>query len=236
MTTDIAGRTVIITGAGGGIGEALALGFLADGARVVGADVDLSGLERLAARGVVTRRCDVTVEAEVRALIAAAQAETGRVDVLFNNAGLGHRHRIDEIPDGLFERMAQVSLFGPFYAIRAALPVMRAQGYGRVVNMISRGAEARAPGWAGYASAKAGLFALTRVAAAETQGADILVNAMIPGPTRSGMNQGPGLQEPAAVYPHARWMASLPSGGPNGEVFWNSKPYALFAGGATREA
>ncbi|HWA62654.1 MAG TPA: SDR family oxidoreductase [Caulobacteraceae bacterium] len=233
---DIAGKTVIITGAGGGIGEALALGFLADGARVVGADIDPAGLERLAGHGAIARRCDVTREAEVQALIAHAVAETGRVDALFNNAGLGHRHRIEEMPDGLFEKMVQVSLFGAFYAIRAALPVMRHQGRGRIVNMISRGAEARAPAWAGYASAKAGMFALTRVAAAETGEDDILVNAMIPGPTRTGMNQGPGLQEPSAVYPHALWMASLPKGGPNGEVFWNSKPYALFAGRPAREA
>jgi len=121
-----------------------------------------------------------------------------------------------------------VHLFGALYGLRAALPVMRRQGRGRIINTVSRGAEAQAGGWSAYGSAKAALFALTRIAAAEATDADILINGMIPGPTRSGMMKGPNLQEPEAVYPGALWLATLPPGGPSGEVFWNRKPYALF--------
>jgi NAD(P)-dependent dehydrogenase (short-subunit alcohol dehydrogenase family) len=127
--------------------------------------------------------------------------------------------------------MIAVHLFGAYHGLRAVLPAMRAQGYGRVVNTLSRGAEAQAPGWAAYAAAKAGMLALTRVAAAECAGTDILVNGMIPGPTRTGMMQGDNLQAPEAVVPSARWLASLPAGGPTGKVYWNMKEYRLFAGG-----
>ena len=105
---------------------------------------------------------------------------------------------------------------------------MRRQGRGRIINTVSRGAEAQASGWSAYGSAKAALFALTRIAAAEAADAGILINGMIPGPTRSGMMTGPNLHESEAVYPGALWLATLPSGGPTGEIFWNRKPYALF--------
>jgi len=165
------------------------------------------------------------------ALAHDALARFGRIDVLFNNAGLGWRRRIDGIPPGDFEQMIAVHLFGTYHGLRAVLPAMRAQGHGRVINTLSRGAEAQAPGWAAYAAAKAGMLALTRVAAAECAGADILVNGMIPGPTRTGMMHGDNLQAPEAVVPGARWLATLPAGGPTGKVYWNMKEYRLFAGG-----
>jgi len=114
--------------------------------------------------------------------------------------------------------------------VRAALPVMRAQGYGRIINTLSRGAESKTAGWSSYGSAKAAMFTLTRVASTEAAdgGADILVNGMVPGPTQSGMMKGEGLQTPEAVYPGARWLATLPADGPTGQVFWNMKPYQMF--------
>jgi NAD(P)-dependent dehydrogenase (short-subunit alcohol dehydrogenase family) len=150
------------------------------------------------------------------------------LDLLFNNAGLGLRTRIEELPGGAFERSVAVHLFGGLYGLRAGLRQMRAQGYGRIVNVVSRGAEAEAPSWAAYGAAKAGLFALTRVAASECKEGDILVNAMTPSPTRTAMNRGANLQEPAAVVPSAIWLATLPAGGPTGKVFWNKKEYRLF--------
>lgn len=225
---DVSGRTVVITGAASGIGRALALGFLKDGAKVVAADINGQGLATVQEAGGLAVEADVTKADEVARMIEAAVAETGRIDVLFNNAGLGANTRIEELDPGVFERFMAVHVFGALYGLQAALPIMRAQGYGRVINTLSRGAEARRPGWAAYGSAKAALFALTRVAASEVEGTDILINGMIPGPTLSGMMKGEGLQAPEAVYPHALKLATLPAGGPNGQVFWDSKPYALF--------
>jgi len=225
----ISDKTVVVTGAASGIGRALALAFAADGARVVGADINATALQELSGSGITTVVTDVSRDDDVRRLIAKALETTGRIDVLFNNAGLGGSRRIEQIDGDMFERYIQVHLFGAYYGTRAALPVMRAQGYGRIVNTLSRHAGARQPGFSAYASAKAGMLALTRISAAETGDVDILINGMIPGPTRSGMMQGDNLQEPEAVYAGALWLATLPAGGPNGRVFWNKKPINLFA-------
>ena len=225
---NITGKVVMVTGAASGIGRAIAVGFARQGARVLAVDVNTSGLAEIEASDIAVVTADVTSTADIKAAVQATLDRFGRLDVLFNNAGLGWRRRIEELPEGDFEQLIRVHLFGALYGLRAALPVMRGQGYGRIVNTLSRGAEAEAPGWAAYAAAKAGLLALTRVAAAECEGVDILVNGMIPGPTESGMMSGPGLQPPEAVVPSALWLATLPADGPRGKVFWNMKEYRLF--------
>lgn len=222
------GRVAVITGAASGIGRAVALGFAAEGAKVLAADLDLHGLRAIESDHIAILATDVTRESEVQAMIDQAVARFGKIDILFNNAGIARHNRIEDMPEGEFEACVSVHLFGALYGLRAGLKAMRAQGYGRVVNMVSRGAESRQSSWASYAAAKAGLFALTRVAATEASDADILVNAMIPGPTLTAMNTGPDLQPPEAVVPSALWLATLPAGGPSGRVFWNMQEYRLF--------
>lgn len=221
------GRTIVITGAASGIGRALALGFLADGARVVGAD--LQPCAEVAEAGGLVREVDVADAEQVHALIGFARERTGRVDVLFSNAGYGTRGRIEDLEPGAFEGLVAVHLFGAVHGLRAALPVMREQGHGRVIHTLSRAAEINGPLGAPYAAAKAALWSLTRSAAAENRDVDILVNGLIPGPTDTGIwgRPMPALQGPEAVYPTARMLATLPAGGPSGEVFWNQKPYPL---------
>ncbi|MBI1338791.1 SDR family NAD(P)-dependent oxidoreductase [bacterium] len=227
--SDLSGRTIIITGAASGIGRALALGFVADGADVVAADVNEAGLIPLADAGCRILRTDVTSDNDVRAMAAFAEAGSGRIDVLFNNAGVGGGgDRIEDLPEGAFEHCLASHLTGALYGLRAVMPVMRRQRYGRIINTLSRGAEAKRAGWGSYAAAKAGMFALTRVAADEGRDAGILVNGMIPGPTRTGMNRAPDLQPPEAVYPGCFWLATLPDDGPTGKVFWNRREYRLF--------
>ena len=101
----ITGHTVVITGAASGIGKALAEGFLADGARVVAADIQKEGLASLAERGALTQRTDVSSRDQLEELIELTRRETGRIDVLFNNAGFGTRRRIEDLEPGEFERM-----------------------------------------------------------------------------------------------------------------------------------
>jgi len=150
---EVRGLSIVITGAGSGIGRALAEGFLRDGARVVAADIREEGLAELA--GALTQRCDVSRRSEVKALIEAAKRQTGRVDVLFNNAGYGIRKPVSELEEGEFERLLAVHLFGTIYGMRFALPIMRKQGFGRIINTLSRAAEVGGKSDSAYSAAKA---------------------------------------------------------------------------------
>jgi len=138
------------------------------------------------------------------------------------------RKMITEHEPDEFEQVIRVNLLGPYYGMKAAIPVMRAQGFGRIINLVSRAAEAATKGLSAYGSSKAALYSLTRHAASETRKdeADILINGLIPGITKSGM-MAEG-QDPALVYPSARMLALLPKGGPTGKVFWGEKEYFLF--------
>jgi NAD(P)-dependent dehydrogenase (short-subunit alcohol dehydrogenase family) len=226
---ELGSATVVVTGAAGGIGRALAEGFLADGAHVVAVDVASMSvrLDQLGAAGALVVVGDVSDPEAVERFVATAVSATGRLDVLINNAGIGVQREITDLAPDEFERVLRVNLFGPFYGLRAALPVMRAQGHGRVVNVISRHAEFNPAGLAGYSASKAALWSLTRTAAQETKGSGVLVNALIPGPTKTALNPV-GTQEPEAVYPTARMLATLPDDGPTGRCFWNLEEYRLY--------
>jgi NAD(P)-dependent dehydrogenase (short-subunit alcohol dehydrogenase family) len=223
---ELSSMTVCITGAANGIGHAISLGFLEDGAKVLAVDINSDGLEPLKEKGAITKIVDVTDFTQVESMVKTAVDETGRLDVLFNNAGIGRIRNIHEFKDDEYEQVIRVNLFGPVYGIRAAIPVMRAQNFGRIINLVSRAAEAGNNGMASYNSSKAALWSITRSAAVENIDYDILINGMIPGPTKTGMM--PQGQDPKVVYPSAKWMATLPSGGPTGKVFWNQKEYVMF--------
>lgn len=220
--------TVLITGAASGIGHALSLGFLEDGARVMVIDRQEEGLKPLEDKGALIKVVDVSDPIQVEGMVDETVRETGRFDVLINNAGVGNLVPFTEYSPGQFEEIIKINLFGPYYGMRAAIPIMREQGFGRIINLLSRGAEGNRPGMASYGSSKAGLFALTRYGAGETRDgdSDILINGLIPGITKTGMM--PQGQDPSAVYPTARMLALLPAGGPSGRVFWNEKEYFLF--------
>ena len=223
----LSSMTVCITGAGSGIGHAISLGFLEDGTKVLAVDINSEGLEVLEEKGAITKIVDVTDFTQVESMVKTAVDETGRFDVLFNNAGIGRIRNIHEFKDDEYEQVVRVNLFGPVYGIRAVIPVMRAQNFGRVINLVSRAAEAGNNGMAPYNSSKAALWSITRSAAVENIDYDILINGMIPGPTKTGMM--PQGQDPKVVYPSAKWMATLPPGGPTGKVFWNQKEYVMFS-------
>lgn len=223
-------KSIVITGAASGIGKAWAEAFHKEGALVIAADINQGNLDELTDMGIHTILIDIADAEQVKRMIQFALDKTGRVDVLFNNAGLGYGHTVESSPDEAFERHIAVHLFGCINGMRAAIPHMRQQGYGRIINTVSRNAEVDVPGTSAYAAAKAAMWAASRVTAQEVADADILVNMLIPGPTNTGIwgRDMPGLQSPQVTCPTARMLATLPAGGASGKVFWDEKEYPLF--------
>ena len=183
------GKVVVITAAAGtGIGGAAARRCLEEGAQVVISDQHRRRLaatraELAQAHGdrVWSQPCDVTDEAQVQALIEAAAAHFGRIDVLVNNAGLGGTASVLDMTDEQWLRVLDVTLTGTFRCTRAALRQMVAQGHGgAVVNNASVLGWRAQPGQAHYAAAKAGVMALTRCAALDVAPHGIRVNAVAP--------------------------------------------------------
>jgi 3-oxoacyl-[acyl-carrier protein] reductase len=182
------GKVVVVTAAAGtGIGFATAKRAAEEGATVVVSDHHERRLDEAAGRlaetcGVrpLSVVCDVTREEQVQALVAAAVAEHGAVDVMVNNAGLGGTANLVDMTDDEWNVVLDVTLTGTFRCTRAALRAMTAQGSGVIVNNASvLGWRAQA-GQAHYAAAKAGVMALTRCAAIEAAAAGIRVNAVAP--------------------------------------------------------
>ena len=223
-------KTIIITGAASGIGRAWAKAFNEEGANVIGCDINQEGLSSLKELGISTLVTDVSNDQQVKDLVNFAVEKTGRLDVVFNNAGMGYGHKLEESPVGAFEHHVAVHLFGCLYGMKNAIPVMRKQGSGRIINTISRNAETNTPGTSAYSAAKAAIWSASRVAAYEVSDSDILINMIIPGPTNTGIwgRDMKHLQSPEATYPTARMLATLKEGGPTAKVFWDEKEYLMF--------
>ncbi|MFC9908423.1 SDR family oxidoreductase [Streptomyces sp. NPDC127197] len=184
----LAGRTAVITAAAGaGIGGATARRFLEEGARVLISDAHVRRLKeyeaelgRQFAGAVAAVPCDVTDDAQVRALFAAAVREHGRLDIVVNNAGLGGTADLVDMSDEQWSRVLDVTLNGTFRCTRAALRAMRTTGGGVIVNNASVVGWRAQAGQAHYAAAKAGVMALTRCAALEAAEYGVRVNAVAP--------------------------------------------------------
>ncbi|MFJ4470485.1 SDR family oxidoreductase [Streptomyces sp. NPDC089424] len=184
----LSGRSAVVTAAAGaGIGGATARRFLEEGARVLISDAHTRRLKeheaaltaRFGAGSVAAQPCDVTDEAQVRALFDRAVAEHGRLDVVVNNAGLGGTSVLVDMTDEQWSRVLDVTLNGTFRCTRAALRAMRATG-GVIVNNASVVGWRAQAGQAHYAAAKAGVMALTRCAAIEAAQYGVRVNAVAP--------------------------------------------------------
>lgn len=167
-------KVVVVTGAGRGIGRAVVRAFAAEGARVIGAEIDPPAQPD---PGVEYLPCDVADEAAVARLMAHAGPV---LHVLVNNAGISGRHPLESSPVAAFDRVLAVNLRGPFLCSRAAVPALRASGGGVIINIASTRAIMSEPDSEAYAASKGGLVALTH-ALALTLGPAVRVNSISPG-------------------------------------------------------
>lgn len=190
----LTGRTALVTGAGRGIGRAIALAFANEGADVVINDYQQIEEAREVARQVeaagqraLAVQADVSREEPVRAMVDEALRAFGKIDILVNNAGIVTLSRVETMEVAWWDEMIAVHLRGTFLVTRLVLPGMLARGDGRIINISSQLAQIGRERFAHYAAAKAGILGFTKALAREVCPRGVLVNCIAPGPIRTGL-------------------------------------------------
>ena len=194
----LAGKVAVVTGGNTGIGRAVARAYADEGADVaiawIAREADAASLMaeiEKCGRGALAVRCDVTREADVRALVGAVIERFGRLDVLVNNAGIQKPQALTETSLDDWERMMAVHLRGAFLCCREAAPVMIRQRSGRIILLTSQLAYLGRPRYTAYSAAKGGLATFTRALAQELAPHGVLVNAVAPGLVDTGFDPLP---------------------------------------------
>ncbi|HBK09044.1 MAG TPA: 3-oxoacyl-ACP reductase [Acetobacteraceae bacterium] len=214
MTVDLKGRIALVTGGSRGIGAAIALALADAGADIAinyrerGSDAEnVAASVRAMGRRAITVAADVSKGEAVAAMTAKVEAELGPIDILINNAGIALIRGIDDLTEADFDQTIAVNLKSAFLCTQAVLPHMRAQAWGRIVN-ISSGA-ARGAGGVGlhYNASKAGMEGLTRGYAARLVKQGITVNAVAPSLIETDMVKS-GLASSPARIPLGRFGTS----------------------------
>lgn len=221
------GKSVVVTGAGSGIGRALAAGFCSDGAVVMGFGRTSKDLEETA------RQCDsgrmqyvvgdVARPLDVERLFSEASRLYGKVDILVNNAALYPKVAFLESSHEEWSHVIQTNVIGMAHCCRLALPGMLERGFGRIVNLGSLAWLGPIPNSSAYAASKGAVRPFTRALAAEidrTRYPDVLINELLPGVVKTKMSDSG--QDPFEIYQHARFVASLPRNGPTGRSYLQS--------------
>lgn len=196
----LAEKIAVVTGAGRGIGEGIALAFAEEGANLVLAARTREQLDRVAAevksknREALTVECDVSSPGAVEILAKAAADKFGRVDILVNNAGISRRSRFLDYDDETWLEVIRTNLFGVYLCTKAFLPLMQQTGSGRIINMASVAGKAPVPFNSAYSASKHGVLGLTKSLASEVALSgfpEITVNAICPFFVETDMFHGP---------------------------------------------
>jgi NAD(P)-dependent dehydrogenase (short-subunit alcohol dehydrogenase family) len=235
----MAGKTVIITGASRGIGAATAQVFAAAGWRVAllaRSEREISQLSDEIGEQAMALRCDVSDAVSVRAAVQTVMARWGSVDALINNAGtIDPIDRIENANEGDWGQAIDVNLKGVFNSMRAAIPVMKAQGGGTIITVSSGAASNPLEGWSAYCAAKAGAAMLTRVAHLEEGVNGLRIMGLSPGTVATDMQvriKASGINPVAALDPSVHIPADWPARcllwmcGPGGDA-WLGKEVSL---------
>ena len=194
MAGKLDGKTAIVTGGARGIGGEIAMAFAAEGANVVIADLlpaeaaapVLSSIAASGRRSLLVRT-DVSDEQQVRAMVDAALAEFGQVDILVNDAGTFSQYAFAELPVGEWDRVLAVNLRGVFLCTRFVLPGMLERKRGKIINIASQLGQIGGIEMVHYSASKAGVIGLTKALAREVSTQGVYVNAIAPGPILTEM-------------------------------------------------
>lgn len=243
--TILNGNVAIITGAGAGLGRAIARSFAADGAKLVICDVDSSRIAilgdelRRAGAEVVASVTDVSDPEEVEVLIATALTAYGQLDILVNNAGIMDKDKgVGELALEDWDRVLAINLTGPMLTMRAAVPHMVSAGGGQIINIASTAALRGGAAGAAYTAAKHGLIGLTRSTAWLYAANHLACNVIAPGGMNTGMPMPqaseqpsitdqalsavrgiiPGSLEPEMVASAVRWAVGMGKNGLSGAI------------------
>ena len=234
-------RVIIVTGGAAGIGRAYIEGFVAEGAKVVVADIDAEGAARAAAE-VLARGgealavvVDVSDHGQTQAMVAVTLERFGRIDGLVNNAAIAIRVKhvnapVEDLPVEEWDRVIAVNLRGPFLCCRAVLPHMKSRGYGKIINIASGTFFKGTPFISNYVASKGGVIGLTRTLAREAGPSGITVNCIAPGLTASETEEMPASHYEARVPDRAIKRVEVPEDLVGAAVFFMSEDSDFMTG------
>jgi NAD(P)-dependent dehydrogenase (short-subunit alcohol dehydrogenase family) len=216
---DIKGKVAIVTGATKGIGRDIAAALLREGARVAICSRDGAAVEQtvseLSGQGEITgTACDVSRWEEVEALFQFVHDKLGNVDILVNNAGVGHFAPVDELTLEQWRQVIDINLSGPFYCVRAAVPQMKEQGTGFILNIGSLAGRNTFPSGAAYNASKFGLNGFSEAIMLDLRHHNIRVAQIMPGSVATefqpGASQADWKLEPSEIAETAVDLISMP--------------------------